>query len=243
AILPGLVRYDEVFGADEIRHAFRFTVRSSNGYVYPASHEAGSTTNAPPMGLRLRLKAGKNISSYPAYVQKIFRAMKQYGLIMADNGTDMYISGTYDVRWDNDVLNPAFSALKVTDFEVIQQGWQPAYTLVIAIGEAVGANDSTTATVRVYDASYNLATGYTGTIHFTCTDGAATLPIDYTFTGVDAGVHGFTFTLRTLGSQVITATDTVAPTVTGSAGVHVGPPMPTNLSATALTSSQINLTW
>jgi hypothetical protein len=125
AILPGLVRYDDVYGSDPIRHAFRVTVRSTNGYVYPASHRAGSTSGALPMGARLRLKASKDISGFPAPLQRIFQAMKTYGLIVADNGTDMYVSGTYDTRWDNDVLNPAFGAIKASDFEVVQLGWQP----------------------------------------------------------------------------------------------------------------------
>jgi hypothetical protein len=124
AILPGLVRYDEVYGAGEIRHAFRVTVRSTNGYVYPASHRAGSTTGALPMGARLRLKAAKNISTYPAYIQRIFRAMQTYGLIVADNGSDMYISGAMDSRWNNDELNPAFRSLTAGDFEVVQLGWR-----------------------------------------------------------------------------------------------------------------------
>ena len=126
AILPGLLRYDEVFGPDPIRHAFRFTVHGSNGYVFPASHSVGAQIGAPPMGTRLRLKASKNITGYPAYVQKIFQAMKTYGLIVADNGSDMYIQGAYDTRWDNDVLNPAFSSLKTSDFEVVQAGYKPA---------------------------------------------------------------------------------------------------------------------
>jgi hypothetical protein len=128
AILPGLVRYDEVSGPDEIGHAFRVTVRSTNGYVYPASHRAGSTSGALPMGARLRLKASKDISSFPADAQKIFRAMKTYGLIVADNGSDMYITGTYDTRWNNDVLNPAFAGLTASDFEVIQLGYNPPST-------------------------------------------------------------------------------------------------------------------
>ncbi len=125
AILPGLVRYDEVYGPDPIRHAFRFTVRATNGYVYPASHRAGSTTGALPMGARLRLKASKDISGYAEPVRKIFQAMKTYGLIVADNGSDMYVQGTYDTRWDNDLLNPAFGALHAGDFEVVQLGWKP----------------------------------------------------------------------------------------------------------------------
>jgi hypothetical protein len=126
AIFPGLVRFDEVSGATEIRHAFRVTTRATNGYVWPASHAAGSNPSAPPMGARLRLKASKDISGFTPEVQRIFRAMKRYGLIVADNGSDMYISGTMDARWDNGVLNPAFGALTADDFEVIQLGWRGA---------------------------------------------------------------------------------------------------------------------
>jgi len=125
AILPGLIRYDEAFGNAPIRHAFRVTVRNTNGYVFPASHRAGSASGALPMGARLRLKATKDISSFTPEVQRIFQAMKTYGLIVADNGSDMYISGTYDTRWNNDVLNPAFASLSASDFDVIQLGWQP----------------------------------------------------------------------------------------------------------------------
>jgi len=125
AILPGLVRYDEVFGSAEIGHAFRVTVRSTNGYVYPASHRAGSTAAALPMGARLRLKAIKDLSAFTPEMQRIFRAMKRYGLIVADNGSDLYVSGTYDTRWNNNVLNPAFSALTASDFEVISLGYRP----------------------------------------------------------------------------------------------------------------------
>ena len=124
AILPGLVRYDEAFGSAEIGHAFRVTVRATNGYVYPASHVAGSNPAALPMGARLRLRADKDITGFPPALQRIFRAMKRHGLIVADNGTDMYVTGTFDTRWDNGVLNPAFRALNASDFEVIQLGWR-----------------------------------------------------------------------------------------------------------------------
>jgi hypothetical protein len=123
AILPGLVRHDEVYGAGEIAHAFRFSTRATNGYVWPASHRAGSTAGAPPMGTRMRMKAARDISGYPPEIQKIFRAMKRYGLILADNGSDMYITGTMDARWNNDVLNPAFHSLRADDFEVVELGW------------------------------------------------------------------------------------------------------------------------
>jgi len=139
AILPGLVRYDEVFGPDEIRHAFRFTVRHTHGYVYPGSHLAGPQIDgAPPMGMRMRLKASKDISGFAPEIQKIFRAMKRYGLIVADNGTDMYVSGTWDDRWDNGVLNPAFGALTADDFEVVQLGWQPPLAPALAVDAHAG---------------------------------------------------------------------------------------------------------
>ena len=104
-------------------HAFRVTVRATNGYVFPASHRAGSTSGALPMGARLRLKASKNLSGYRPELQRIFRAMQRYGLIVADNGTDMFVTGAFDTRWDNGILNPAFRSLTASDFEVITLGY------------------------------------------------------------------------------------------------------------------------
>jgi len=124
AIFPGLVRYEEAYGTAEITHAFRVTVRATNGYVWPASHRAGSTGGALPMGARLRLKASKDLSVYRPEIQRIFRAMQRYGLIVADNGSDLYVSGAMDARWDNSILNPAFHGLIADDFEVVQLGWR-----------------------------------------------------------------------------------------------------------------------
>ncbi len=123
AIFPGLIRHDEAAATAPIRHAFRVTTRATNGAVWPASHVAGSTSGAPPMGTRLRLKASVDIHAFPIDTRKIFQAMKTYGLIVADNGSDMYISGTMDPLWDNDVLNPAFQSFTADDFEVIVLGW------------------------------------------------------------------------------------------------------------------------
>jgi hypothetical protein len=245
AILPGLVRYDEVAGPNEIGHALRVTLLPTNDYVYPASHRAGSTAGALPMGARLRLKASTDISGFSADVQKIFRAFKKYGLIVADNGTNMYVSGTYDTRWNNDVLNPAFGALKASDFEVVQRGWAPSISFVLTLPTVLGAGDAATATLTAYDSNYNVATGYTGTVHFTSTDGAATLPMNYTFTGADAGTHTFIggFTLRTAGGQTVTVTDTLDATITLTRNVIVGPATPTGLVATATTSTNVNLSW
>jgi len=128
AILPGLVRYDEVTGPEPIRHAFRVTVRRTNGHVYPASHSAGSAVGALPMGSRLRLRESVDISGYSAPLRRIFQAMKTYGLIVADNGSDLYVTGTYDTRWDNDLLNPAFRSITASDFDVLELGWKPSST-------------------------------------------------------------------------------------------------------------------
>jgi hypothetical protein len=141
AIFPGLVRYDEAWdpAVTDIGHAFRVTVRSTNGYVWPASHRAGSTPGALPMGARLRLKASVNgtdpaLRTGNANVRKIFRAMQKYGLIVADNGSDMYITGTFDTRWDNGILNPAFALLSASDFEVVALGWKPPAAPLPAFG-------------------------------------------------------------------------------------------------------------
>ena len=123
AIFPGLVRYDEATRG-VVRHALRVTVRRTNNYVWPASHRAGGNAGALPMGARLRLKASKDLSRYPAYLQNIFRGMQTYGLIVADNGSDMYITGVMDSRWNNDELNPAFHGLTANDFDVVRLGWR-----------------------------------------------------------------------------------------------------------------------
>ncbi len=108
-ILPGLVRYDEV-AAGVIHHALRFTVhRTQRGYIHPATHFAGDTPSAPPMGLRLRLKASADISIYYGQARVILEALKIYGMMVADNGTSWYISGAPytgpEPGWDDDDLN------------------------------------------------------------------------------------------------------------------------------------------
>ena len=99
-------------------------MRQTNGYVWPASHRAGNSPGALPMGARLRLKASTNVSRYPPIVQNIFRAMQTHGLIVADNGSDLFVTGAMDARWNNGELNPAFSSLTAADFEVIRLGWR-----------------------------------------------------------------------------------------------------------------------
>jgi hypothetical protein len=118
-ILPGLVRYDEV-ASGEIDHAIRFTVdETRDEYVWPARHQAGDPgADLPPMGLWLRLKADFDTSRYPEELQVILRAMQEHGLILADNGSSMFVSGAPDDRWDNDTL-ALLREIKADDFEAV----------------------------------------------------------------------------------------------------------------------------
>jgi hypothetical protein len=126
-IFPGLVRYSEV-ASGRIAHAIRFTApETRNTHVWPARHHASDNTGVayPPMGQRFRLKAGFDISGFSPQVRVILRAMKEYGLVLADNGSPWYVSGAPDPRWDNDVLHElhqipgsAFEAVDVSSLMV-----------------------------------------------------------------------------------------------------------------------------
>ena len=121
-IFPGLVRYDEVFEQREIKHALRFTVpRTRRAYIYPARHYASGDTdpNLPPMGMRVRLKTSFDISKYEPPIQVILRALKKYGMFVADNGGGWFLSGAPDPRWSNDQLG-MLKTVKGSDFEVVR---------------------------------------------------------------------------------------------------------------------------
>jgi hypothetical protein len=123
-IFPGLVRYDEVVQQKAIRHALRFTCPATRrGYVSPARHFASSRTDPslPPMGMRVRLRASFDVSPYPASVQVILRAMKTYGMLLADNGSAWYVSGAPDPRWSDEELG-GLRAVHASDFEVVLMG-------------------------------------------------------------------------------------------------------------------------
>jgi len=138
ADFPGLARYDEV-ASGQINHALRFTLQSSQAaFIPPASHWAANSTNAlaAPMGMRLRLKASVDISSFSTANQVILNALKKYGMIMADNGSSMYISGAPDDNWNNSDLHN-LGSITAADFEVIQM--TPLYT---AANIPTGANPS-----------------------------------------------------------------------------------------------------
>ena len=119
-IFPGLARYDEV-ARGVIDHALRFTAeRTRRAYVYPARHYASSSSDPslPPMGLRVRLKASVDISGFPRQTRIVLQALKTYGMILADNGSNWYISGAPDPRWSNDALH-TIGRITGSDFEVV----------------------------------------------------------------------------------------------------------------------------
>ena len=125
-ILPGLARYDEV-AAGRIDHALRFTVaRTRRAYVWPARHFASSLTDAslPPMGLRLRMKAGYDISGFPPQARVVLQALKEYGMMVADNGSNWFVSGAPDSRWSNDDLH-TLGGVPGSAFEVVDTSSLP----------------------------------------------------------------------------------------------------------------------
>jgi len=179
SIFAGLARYDEV-AAGEIKHALRFTLQSSRAaFVPPASHWAAnsSNANAAPMGMRMRLKASFDISGFSAANQVLLTAMQQYGIIMADNGSNMYISGAPDDRWDNDDLHN-LGQLTAADFDVVQMstiytqanlptGNAPAIASFTASSSTVSAGTPVTLNWNVTGASYFIVTPQIGAIRGT----------------------------------------------------------------------------
>jgi hypothetical protein len=175
-IFPGLARYDE-YAAGAIHHALRFTLQHSQAaFTPPASHWAANSTNslAAPMGMRLRLKAGYDISGFPAQAKVILTALQQYGMIMADNGSSMYISGAPDNRWNNDDLG-ALKQVPASAFEVvlmdpiysaadIPQGPKPTIASFTANPQTVSPGSPVTLTWSVVNADYNIVSPQIGVL-------------------------------------------------------------------------------
>jgi hypothetical protein len=123
-IFPGLVRYDEVVVNQSILHALRFTVKQTQrGYISPATHFASNSKDDAlmPMGLRVRLKQSVPIDQFPPAARVILTALKTYGMLVADNGGDFFLSGAPDPRWDTEQL-ATLKRIKVRDFEVVDTG-------------------------------------------------------------------------------------------------------------------------
>lgn len=182
-IFPGLVRYDEV-AAGAIHHAIRFTVpKTQSAFISPATHSAGTNSSSPiPMGMRIRLKASFDVSSFSATNQVILNAMKKYGLILADNGSAIFISGAPDSRWDNNDLHN-LGSVTASNFEVVQMppfttssnipnGPAPTISSFTASSMTVSSGTAVTLSWQATGASYFLlspevgpARGSSATVH------------------------------------------------------------------------------
>jgi len=195
-IFPGLVRYDEV-AAGAINHAIRMTVahtrNNANGglFVAPATHSAGNNSSTPNViGMRLRLKASFNISGFSANNQVILKAMQQYGLIVADNGSDMYFQGATDARWDDNDLD-ALKTINASQFDVMQMGTEY---------DDATAPTGPAPTISSFTASQsNVAVGTTVTLNWAVTGDS------YDFIDVVGPVRG--------GTQTVTPTVTTTYTL------------------------------
>lgn len=174
-IFPGLIRFDEIANG-AINHAIRFTAPGTKAaFISPATHWAGTDSTSPiPMGMRLRLKSTFNVSTFSATNQIILNAMKKYGLLLADNGSPMFISGTPDSRWDNNDLH-LLGNVTASNFEVVQMpavitsgnvptGSAPTIGSFTASAPHVAAGTAVTLTWQATGASYYLVTPQAGPV-------------------------------------------------------------------------------
>ncbi len=225
-IVPGLVTWDEV-QTGEIRHAIRFTApQTRREFVWPARHYASSLTGTqyPRMGERFRLKASFNIAPYPADVQVILRAMKKYGIILADNGSAWFISGKPDPRWNDDNLR-SLSQLLGTNFEAVD-------ATVLRISADSGAARQNGSTVTLSPSSASVRVGHLQDFSATVTGAAG--GVRWSVNGVLGG-DGSVGTIDTAGRYLapasvpspgtvtVRATSVAVPTAAGSAVVTVMP--------------------
>ena len=201
------------------------------------------------MGARLRLKAtvnGQNpvLRTSDPNMQKIFRAMQRYGLLVADNGSDMYITGTFDTRWNNDTLNPAFALLSASDFDVIQLGWNPAPPAAASLA-SISANPSSvvggTSAIGTVTLTSVAPTGG-AQVALSSASGAITVPQTVT---VAQGASSATFAIATspvatLTQATLTATYAgVAKTSTFTVTPASPPPAPPTLVGIAIAPSTV----
>jgi hypothetical protein len=228
-IFPGLVRYDEI-AAGAINHAIRFTVpQTQRAYVWPARHYASSLTGAqyPPMGARFRLKASFDISGFSATNQIILRALKKYGMMLADNGSAWYLSGAPDSRWDNSDLHllgnipgSAFEAVDVSGLMVDPNSGQAIQPTGVSVtlnptSAKVVTGGTQQFTAAVTNASQlvnwivNGAPGGNSTVGLITTSGLYTAP-----------------TVAPTGTITVQAASVDSPSAVGSASVTVTAPGP-----------------
>ena len=248
-IVPGLITYDEV-ASGEIKHAIRFTVpQTRNAYVWPARHIASSLTGSqyPRMGERFRLKASFDISPYPAEVQVILRAMKKYGIILADNGSAWYISGAPDPRWNNDNLH-TFGSLLGSNFEAID-------ATGLMVDPDSGATKQTTiaVTVAVSPSNATVRVGHAKSFVATVT-GASSTGVTWSVNGISGGNTAIG-TIDNTGQYIpptavpspstvtLRATSTPSPSASGTASVTIIPkPSIASISPSSFTTGSFTIT-
>ena len=245
-IAPGLVTVDEVLSG-EIKHAIRFTVpQTRREFVWPARHYASTLTGTqyPRMGERFRLKANYDISSYPSDVQVILRAMKKYGIILADNGSAWYISGKPDSRW-NDTNLRSFSRLLGENFEAVD-------ATVLRIDPNSGAARQSGTSVSVNPSTATVRVGQSRQFSATVTNGAP--DVTWSVNGVNGG-NAFVGTITAAGlylapatmpnpaTVTVRATSTATPTASGSASVTLIPkPSITSVTPASLSTGNFTIT-
>ena len=197
-VFPGLARYDEV-ASGAIHHALRYTLQNSQtAFTPPASHWAGNSTNtyAAPMGMRMRLKASFDISSFPPQAQVILAALKKYGMIMADNGSSIYISGDPDNRWNNDDLG-TLKTVPASAFEVllidplytpanVPTGQKPVIHSFTANPTTVSKGQPVTLSWNVSGASYFVVSPQVGAVRGTSVVVSPTATTTYILDGTNA---------------------------------------------------------
>ncbi len=196
-IFPGLARYDEV-ASGQIQHALRFTLQySQTAFTPPASHWAGNSTNthAAPMGMRIRLKSSYDITSFPPQSQVILAALKKYGMITADNGSSMFISGDPDNRWNNNDLS-TLKQVPASAFEVVlinplytpsnvPTGPSPMINSFTANPSTASAGQPVTLSWNVTGASYFVISPQVGAVRGNSTVVSPTVTTTYTLRGTN----------------------------------------------------------
>ena len=253
--MPGLVRYDEVLSG-EIRHALRFTVpNTQRAYVWPARHYASSITDSsyPPMGVRVRLRANFDVSTYSAANQVILKALKKYGMMLADNGSAWYLSGAPDNRWNNDDLHK-LTALKGSDFEVVDVAplmVDPNSGQALQSGVSVSVNPSsatvTLNTTRQFAAV--VANSPDQTVNWTINGTAGNSTTGW----VNAtGLYTAPNIVPSPATITIQATSASTPSAAGTAAVTIVPPVSVGVSPASATvrvnrtqqfTSNTTVTW
>jgi hypothetical protein len=242
-IFPGLVRYDEI-AAGAINHAIRFTVpQTQRAYLWPARHYASSLTGAqyPPMGARFRLKASFDISGFSATNQIILRAMKKYGMLLADNGSAWYISGAPDSRWNNDDLH-VLGTIPGSAFEAVDE------SSLMVDPNSGEAKQPTGVSVTVSPATATVVTGKSQQFTATVTNSTTQL-VNWSVNGAPGGnstvglinTAGF-YTAPAFvpsgGTVTVSASSAATPSAVGTASVKVVAPDPAFSSITPNSGTQ-----